>query len=93
MRIYVLKNKRVDFSGRTSSSTAVVNHRYPRGQGAPMRGLFYKDAIDSRVCRRDVLVPIANRSRRRWMGWAPPTLYFLYFGQDIQDFQDFFISR
>jgi hypothetical protein len=37
MRIYVLKNKRVDFSGRTSSSTAVLEHRCPRGEGSPMR--------------------------------------------------------
>gem|GEM_PF-5335394 len=42
MRIYVLKNKHVDFSGRTSSSTPVVHHSCPRGEGSPMRGLIFK---------------------------------------------------
>jgi hypothetical protein len=61
MRIYVPKNKRVDFSGRTSSSTPVVNHRCPRGEGSPMRGLILKkNGSNRKPWRRDVLVPIAT---------------------------------
>jgi hypothetical protein len=51
MRIYVLKNKQVDFSGRRSSSTPVVNRRCPRGEGSPMRGLILKKT--AAIARRD----------------------------------------
>jgi hypothetical protein len=42
MRRYVQKNNQVDFSGRTSSSTAVLEHRCPRGEGSPIRELILK---------------------------------------------------
>jgi hypothetical protein len=40
MRIYVQENKRVDFLGRTSSSTAVSGAAALEIEGAPMRGLI-----------------------------------------------------
>jgi hypothetical protein len=65
MRIYDRENKRVDFPGRTSCSTPVVNHRCPRSEGSPMREL---------IVRNRFIVAVVSHERLR-----ETCIFVLYF--------------